>query len=89
MKFPSFVLVLAVLTSFALTGCATDSQARKVALQIYQPRVLSLRAGQSIQTTMGTYVPQTDEIWHSPQAFDEVELKLIDATEALDQIRNK
>jgi cytochrome c556 len=54
-------------------------------LQIYQPRVLALPAGQPVQTAEGTYTPQFDEIWHSAAAYNALEQQLINAAAALAQ----
>lgn len=84
-------LVLMMSASALLTGCATGSSAPTpspaVSLRIYQPRVLQLKAGQPVQTPAGTYVPQTDELWHSAQAYADLEAQLINATAALAQQR--
>ncbi len=75
-----------------LIGCSTVSPAPAASLAaspIYQPRILRLQKGQVIATADGTYQPQRDEMWHSPQAFEDVETKLLNALAALDQIRNR
>ncbi len=87
-KSPRSALLLILLTSSLLTGCATGSSAPKASLQIYQPRVLQLRAGVPVPTPQGTYVPPVDEIWHSPAAFEELENQLLNATAALSEKRN-
>lgn len=83
------VLLAAMLTIAVLTSCASVSSARKESLQIYQPRVLHLRAGQTVQTPVGIYVPQTDEVWHSDAAYRALELELLNTAAALSQSRNK
>lgn len=77
-----------MLSSAWLTGCATGSPAPRESLQLYQPRVLRLKAGQPVPTTDGLYRPQVDEVWHSAAAFEDVEQKLLNATAALNQLRN-
>jgi hypothetical protein len=56
---------------------------------MYQPRLLRLERGQVIATRDGTYLPQADEIWHSPAAYADLETKLLNALAALDQTRNR
>jgi hypothetical protein len=78
-----------VLLSAVLTGCATASSAPRESLQIYQPRVLRLPAGQPVQTVEGIYRPQTDETWHSDADYQELERLLINTAAALVQERNR
>jgi hypothetical protein len=40
---------------------------------LYQPPVLAIPAGQPIQTLQGTYLPQVNEVWHSPARFEALE----------------
>lgn len=89
MKTKSLFSALAAMTlaSALLTGCATGSSAPKESAQIYQPRVLQLQAGMPVPTKAGTYIPQTDEVWHSAAAYEEVESQLINVTAALAQER--
>lgn len=91
MKKPSlsFALAALTLTSVLLTGCATASSAPRESLRIYQPRVLVLKAGQPVQTPAGTYVPQVDELWHSAQAYADLEAQLINTAAALAQEKNR
>ena len=42
-------------------------------LNIYQPSILVIPAGQMIQTTTGKYTPETDEIWHSDKRVRDME----------------
>ena len=83
------VLLLAMTGSVLLTGCVTASSAPKESLQIYQPRVLQLKAGQPVQTPAGIYTPQTDEIWHSRAAYEDLENQLINTAAAAAQLRNQ
>ena len=83
------VLAATMLLSALLTSCATESSAPKASLQLYQPRVLQLKAGEPVQTPAGIYTPQTDEIWHSAQAYDDLEQQLINTAAALAQERNR
>jgi hypothetical protein len=76
-------------TSSALISCASGSSARKASLQIYQPRVLRLPAGQPIPTRDGVYSPQTDEVWHSAAAFEQLERENLNLAAALAQERNR
>jgi hypothetical protein len=38
-------------------------------MRLYSPPSLHLKAGTKVETIHGTYVPQTDEIWHSHAAY--------------------
>ncbi len=76
-KFKACALVVILLPTILLTGCATDSSAPTSSLQIYQPRTLQLQAGLPIQTQTGIYVPQVNEVWHSPAAYNDLESQLI------------
>jgi hypothetical protein len=82
-------LVAMTLASALLTGCATVSSAPTASRQLYQPRVLQLKAGQPVPTLAGTYTPQVDETWHSAAAYQDLEAKLIDTAAALAQERNR
>lgn len=68
-----------------LTGCGSVYSARQESLQLFQPRVLLLKAGTTIVTPQGTYTPQVDEIWHSAKAYGEVEQELLNVTAAYTQ----
>lgn len=87
-KSKSSVLLFAMLISATLTGCATGSSASAASRQLYQPRILSLPAGQPIPTTQGVYRPQTDELWHSPAEFQKLERQVIDLAAALAQAQH-
>ena len=84
-----FAVLVAMLSIALLTGCVTGSSEHRESLRIYQPRVLHLPAGLPIQTTAGTYIPQTAETWHSAQAYAELESQLINTAAALAQERNR
>ena len=88
MKSNAFALLVAVLVACALISCASESSAPRVSLQIYQPPVLLLRAGQEIQTVEGRYIPQRDEVWHSDARFRQLEQENINLAAALAQ-RNR
>lgn len=75
--------------SALLTGCAVASSVPKASLQVYQPRVLLLKAAVPIQTPAGIYTPQTDEVWHSAQAYADLENQLLNTAAALAQERNR
>lgn len=81
-------LLAATLTSAGLTSCATVSSPDKVSLQLYQPRVLRLAAGQPVATRDGSYTPQVDETWHSDAAYRDLEAKLLTTAAALAQQQN-
>jgi hypothetical protein len=91
MKTKSLLSALAatMLLIALLTGCAAASSAPKPSLRIYQPRILTLAAGQPVPTAEGIYTPQTDEVWHSAQAYADLEAQLINATAALAQERHR
>lgn len=76
-----------MLLSALLTSCASESSAPKASLQIYQPRVLRLKAGQEVTTQDGLYRPQADEVWHSAAAFNELEQENLNLAAALAQLR--
>ncbi len=80
------VMMLVILP---LTGCATVSSAPKGSLQLYQPRVLQLPAGQPVHSQAGIYVPQVDEVWHSAAAYKDLETQLLNTAAALAQARNR
>ncbi|QYM80274.1 hypothetical protein K0B96_06575 [Horticoccus luteus] len=84
-------ITLTMMLSVLLTGCGSVSSGPKASpsapLNIYQPRVLLLKAGQPIQTAAGIYTPQTDETWHSPAAFEALEQETLNLSAALAQER--
>lgn len=45
---------------------------------LYQPPVLRLSKGQTVQTRDGQYVPQVDEVWHSDARFRQLEQENLD-----------
>ena len=88
-KFCACALLMILAASLPLTGCVTTSRGGRESLQIYQPRILALKAGTPVQTTEGIYTPQTDEIWHSQAAYTQVENQLINALAALQAARTR
>ncbi len=73
-----------------LTGCASapsGESASSPVSRIYQPRTLELTAGTPVQTKRGIYVPEADETWHSPAAFEQVNHEAWNAAAALAQER--
>jgi hypothetical protein len=80
----SAILVVTTIM-LALTGCVSESSAPKASLRVYQPRVLELQAGTPVPTRNGTYIPQTDETWHSDQAYRQLEREATNAAAALAQ----
>jgi hypothetical protein len=57
-----------------LASCSeTASSVSMKDLNIYQPTLLKLQQGVTIQTEEGKYTPQTDEIWYSEKEFRELE----------------
>jgi hypothetical protein len=93
MKTKSRLCVLVGMTAACawLTSCTSASSAPKVSQpqQIYQPRVLQLRAGQPVPTAAGIYIPQTDEVWNSAAAYNQLEEDNINLAAALAQERNR
>jgi outer membrane biogenesis lipoprotein LolB len=86
---PLYALAATMLASLLLTACASVSPAPKASLQVYQPRVLQLKAGQAVTTQAGIYVPQKDEVWHSAAAFEQLERENLNLSAALAQERNR
>lgn len=84
-------IALTTTLSALLTACGSASSAPRVSppasAQIYQPRVLLLKAGVPVQTAAGVYVPQVDETWHSAAAFEQLEQENINLSAALAQLR--
>ena len=64
LKPPPLLMLLSL-----LTACASSSRRSAVSSLLYSPPVLELRAGVPVATAQGTYVPQTDEVWHSHAAY--------------------
>ena len=84
---PLCVVLAAILM---LTGCASVPSAESASSQasrIYQPRTLELQAGIPVQTKNGIYLPENDETWHSPAAFEQVSREAFNAAAALAQER--
>lgn len=69
MKSSSWKAALVLTSASALIGCASDSPAPANKMRLYSPPSLHLKAGTKVETIHGTYVPQTDEIWHSHAAY--------------------
>lgn len=63
------------LASLLLIGCQTVERDVEnfPQLNIYQPPILSLGAGKTIETKEGFYTPQTDEVWHSDSRYRKLE----------------
>lgn len=81
-----------LLLSSLLTGCVTSKPAAPASLSqslLYSPPVLRLPAGKPVQTVDGIYTPMTDEIWHSDARFRTEEQQVIDATTALNELKNR
>ncbi len=84
---PLSALLVAMLT---LTGCASapsGESASSPVSRIYQPRTLELTAGTPVQTKSGIYIPEADETWHSPAAYEQVNREAWNAAAALAQER--
>lgn len=56
-------------------------------MQIYQPPVLRIYAGQEISTRDGLYRPQVDEVWHSDARYRSLEQENLNLAAALAQLR--
>lgn len=84
-----FVLVAILMMSLALTSCETappPPPASSVAsLTLYQPPTLQLKAGQPVQSKLGVYIPQVDEVWYSPQEYGKLVNQLYNQINAADQ----
>lgn len=89
MKSRACALLAALLITSGLTSCATVSSPARASLEIYQPRVLRLEAGQVIATRDGTYIPQADETWHSAAAYELLERDNLNLAAALAQERSR
>lgn len=77
-------------TTLLLTGCASvpsGESASSPASQLHQPRTLELKAGVPVQTKHGIFIPDTDQTWHSPAAFEQVSREAWNAAAALAQER--
>ena len=86
-KKPLSAWLVAMLT---LTGCASapsGGSASSPDSRIYQPRTLELKAGIPVQTKAGIYIPEADETWHSPAAYEQVNREAWNAAAALAQER--
>lgn len=86
---PLCALVVTTLAIVALTSCASVSSAPRASPQIFQPRVLRLQAEQPVTTRDGIYRPQTDEVWHSARAYEQLEKENLNLAAALAQERNR
>lgn len=83
----SYALAAMLCLLLVLTGCGSVSSRGKESLQLYQPPVLNLKAGEPIQTKEGRYVPQVDEVWHSDARFRQLERENIDLIRANTELR--
>lgn len=87
-KSKSSALVTILAATCLLTGCAGGLSADRAGLVIYQPRILSLKAGIPIQAKEGIYTPQMDEVWHSAAEYQALEDQITDAAAARAQRKN-
>lgn len=82
------VALLILPISNALTGCNSASSASAASSRmLYQPPVLVLKANQPVQSAEGIYLPQVDEVWHSPARFEALERETQNLAAALAQER--
>tara|TARA_Y100000114_G_scaffold151541_1_gene168422 strand:+ start:14922 stop:15143 length:222 start_codon:yes stop_codon:yes gene_type:complete len=65
-------LLTILIATMTLVGCKINKP-DIFSLNIYQPSIIKLKGGESIQTADGVYTPQFDEIWHSDKRFRELE----------------
>lgn len=88
-KMRSFGLLVMILASLGLTSCATAPSpppaSSVVSLTLYQPLVLRLSKGQTVQTPQGQYTPQVDETWYSPGEYAKILNQLYNALNAVNQ----
>ena len=80
-KSKSCALLAAMTITSALTLCGCASKYSTPALNIYQPDVLTIEAGASVQTVDGVYTAQTRETWHSDKRYRELERKYLNLLE--------
>lgn len=80
-KLKFFALVLTMMTSFALISCEQSLRPLTTGMTIYQPSILNLEAGTTIQTKDGVYTPQVDEIWHSDKRYRTLEREVYYTTQ--------
>ena len=64
MKPPTLLLTAALLMS-----CACSSRPDADLMTLYSPPFLKVKAGTVIQTSLGRYQSQTDEVWHSDAEY--------------------
>lgn len=84
----NYAILFIALTMCSLTGCNTVSSASGASSrQLYQPPILSLPAGIPVQTTEGTYTPQTHEVWHSAARFRAIEQQAQNLAAALQEAK--
>ena len=87
-KLSAWSAAMILLTSFALTGCKSVSTEKEASRRtLYQPPILNLAAGVPVQTADGIYTPQVDEIWHSPQRYEERAAEARNLAAALQQLK--
>lgn len=86
------VMLGILILSLVQTGCATKPPVVSASLSqslLVNPPVLRLLAGQTVQTLDGPYQVQQNEIWHSDGRFRVEEQQLLDATTALNELKNQ
>lgn len=71
-----------LLLSVGQTGCQHASRADADSRLLYQPTVLRLAPGQTVETADGLHVPQVLEVWHSDARFRALENSYHDALAA-------
>lgn len=76
-----------LLASLLLTACVSVLPAPKVSLSLYQPPVLRLQAGVTVQTKDGTYCPASDEVWQSDARYRALEQEALNLSAALTQLK--
>ena len=77
MNSKNYVRILPLLLLLKLTGCVTDSGTSVDTRVIYQSPILQLEKGTKVQTKLGVYQAQTDEVWHSDYRYRQLEQEVI------------
>ena len=76
MKLKNYALLVLIAAMTGLTSCEQNSWKKNEVLNIYQPSILYLEEGKSVQTKDGIYTPKTNEVWHSDKRFRLLEREL-------------
>ncbi|WP_043586306.1 hypothetical protein [Geminisphaera colitermitum] len=82
----ALILLITLVLISCMSGCSTNAAFSRM---LYQPPTLALPAGQPVQTMHGTYLPQVDEVWHSPARYEAREREAQNLAAALAEERNR